>query len=105
MNSRTRKFLRIFEPLDDDALMMRVLHSAQNVPVVFGSYGPVARYTRRMAAKAPRPSRHLVARPDAAVNPEFLGKSGKNPPPGALWGHAGPPVPWPSFAIPIQNSV
>ena len=67
---RTRKFLRILEPLDDDALMMRVLHSAQNVPVVFGSFGPVARYTRGMAAKAPRPSRHLS--PSIALKRIFL---------------------------------
>ncbi len=28
--------------------------------------------------------RRMKARPDAAVNHEFVGKSGKNPPPGAL---------------------
>jgi hypothetical protein len=36
-----------------------------------------------------RPRRFLIfARSFAAVNPEFMGKSGKNPPPGARWGNA-----------------
>jgi hypothetical protein len=70
MDSRSRKFLRIFEPLDDDALMMRVLHSARNVPVVFGSFGPVARYTRGMAANAPRPTRYLS--PSIGLKRNFL---------------------------------
>jgi hypothetical protein len=33
----------------------------------------------------------IFARAAAAVNPEFLGKSGKNPPPAALWGNASLP--------------
>jgi hypothetical protein len=33
----------------------------------------------------------ILARSAAAGNPEFLGKSGRNPPPGALWGNASPP--------------
>jgi hypothetical protein len=32
-----------------------------------------------------------VARSAEKVNPEFLGKSGKNPPPAALWGNASLP--------------
>ena len=40
-----------------------------------------------------------------SVTPETRGKSGKNPPPAALWGNASLPSSLASFAIPIQNSV
>jgi len=33
----------------------------------------------------------ILARSFAAVNPEFMSKSGKKPPPGALWGNDGLP--------------
>jgi hypothetical protein len=38
------------------------------------------------------PQRHFFARSAETVNPEFLGKTGRNPPPGVLWGNASLPI-------------
>jgi toxin ParE1/3/4 len=45
-------YLIVFEPFDDGALILRVLHGARNVPGVLGTTDPIA-YSRRMALWAP----------------------------------------------------
>lgn len=61
-------YLIIFEPFDDGALILRVLHGARNVTGVLGR--SIDRHSCRMAAEAPRPFRHLS--PSIAPKQHFL---------------------------------